>query len=49
MKYITISDIREFVMTGTVTSAKDISWDNDTASALLNSKGIPFFKINFPK
>ena len=49
MKYIIISDIRELVMTKIVTDARGISWDNGTASALPNSKGIPSLKINFPE
>jgi hypothetical protein len=41
MEYITIGEIRELVMTGTVTDARGISWDNGTASAP------PFLEINF--
>ena len=41
MEYVTIGDIRELVMTGTVTGARGISWDNGTASAP------PSLEINF--
>jgi hypothetical protein len=41
MEYITIGEIRELVMTETVTGARGISWDNGTASAP------PSLEINF--
>ncbi|PKK63436.1 DNA/RNA polymerase [Rhizophagus irregularis] len=45
MEYVTIGDIRELVMTITITGARGISWDNGTASAPPNSKGIPSLEI----
>jgi hypothetical protein len=47
MEYITISEIRELVMTGTVTGTRGISWDNGTASAPPNCFATPSLKIKF--
>ena len=47
MEYVTIGDTRELVMTGTVTDARGISWDNGTASAPPNCFATPSLEINF--
>src|SRR6266496_4876180 len=46
MEYINISDIKELATIG-IAGARGISWDNGTASAPPDSKGIPSLEINF--